>query len=262
MSVRTVLVVGGSDPTAGAGIQADIRTLEAFGTQSATVITAITVQTPSRVLRVQPIAPALIREQLRAVLDALEVHVVKVGMLATAAAVSMVARVLDDYDVGIVVDPVMKPTRGRALARAGVRECLIAELLPLATCVTANLAEAAILTGARVVDLADMKRAARALVDLGAGAAVVKGGHLLRRADDVVWDGRRMRVLAADRVGGAQMHGTGCAFASATAALLARGYAPVRAAVGAKRHVRTLIEGAVEVGDCARLRSPAGRRVR
>lgn len=262
MRLKTVLAVGGSDPTAGAGIQADVRTLEAFGVQSATVVTAVTVQTPSRVLRVQPLSPQLIGEQLRAVLDSMDIAVVKIGMMATAASVSVVARLLDEYDVGIVVDPVLRPTRGRALAGAGVCECIVEELLPQATCVTPNLAEARALTGSSVTDLAGMQRAARALVDLGAAAAVVKGGHLSARADDVVWDGLRMRVLRGERVRRRKraepgaLHGSGCAFASAVAALLASSYSPARAAAGAKRYVRSLLETGVAAGDGAILRIP------
>jgi hydroxymethylpyrimidine/phosphomethylpyrimidine kinase len=261
-SPRTVLAVGGSDPTAGAGIQADLRTLEWFGVQSATVLTAVTVQTPARVLAVEPVSESLIRDQLRAVLDSIEVHVVKVGMLPTPAAVAAVARTLDAYEVRIVVDPVMKPSGGRRLAGAGVRDALMAELLPLTACVTANLSEAAALTGKRVTELAGMKRAARSLVDLGAATAVVKGGHLSARADDVVWDGERMTVLRARRLSPGEMHGSGCAFASAMAALLARGDTPVSAARGAKRYVRALIQAAVSAGDGARLRSPPGRLTR
>lgn len=262
MRLKTVLAVGGSDPTAGAGIQADVRTLEAFGVQSATVVTAVTVQTPSRVLRVQPLSPQLIREQLRAVLDSIEVSVVKVGMIATATSVSVIARLIDEYDVGVVVDPILRPTQGRALAGVGVCERIIDELLPQATCVTPNLAEARALTGSSVTDLAGMQRAARALVDFGAAAAVVKGGHLSARADDVVWDGLRMRVLRGERVGRREqaklgsLHGSGCAFASALAALLAGGHSPVRAAAGAKRYVRSLLETGVAAGDGVILRVP------
>lgn len=268
MRLKTVLAVGGSDPTAGAGIQADVRTLEAFGVQCATVVTAVTVQTPSRVLRVQAVSPQLIREQLRAVLDSIEIDVVKVGMIATAVSVSVVARLLDEYDVAVVVDPVLRATRGQALAGAGVCEHIIDELLPRATCVTPNLAEARALTGSYVNDLAGMKRAARALVDLGAAAAVVKGGHLSERADDVVWDGRRMRVLRGERVQRgdraqpAALHGSGCAFASAVAALLASGHSPARAAAGAKRHVRRLLQTGVEAGDATVLRAPGRVRTR
>lgn len=256
-SLPTVLAVGGSDPTAGAGIQADIRTFESFGVQSAAVVTAITVQTPARVLHVRAVSPALIRDQLRAVLDSMEVHAVKIGMLPTAAAAAAVARVLDDYEIAVVVDPVMRPTRGRPLATDGVARALVAQLLPLATCVTANLSEAARLTGFRVDDLESMKAAARALVDLGPSAAVVKGGHLAGAADDVLWDGRRLRVFAGARIRASDLHGSGCAFASAMAALLARGRTPAQAVAGAKRHVRMLIETSIGAAGGRRMRTPA-----
>ncbi len=254
-----VLAVGGSDPTAGAGIQADIRTIEAFGGQPASVVTALTVQTAARVATVHSVAPALIRDQLHAVLDSMAVDVVKVGMLPTAAAVSVVARVLDQYEVAVVVDPVLRATRGARLAGRGVGARLISELLPLATCVTANLDEAATLTGwtgSQLRTRQDMQAAARALVALGASAAIVKGGHLAGSADDVVWDGRRMRVLKGTRIPGAPMHGTGCAYASAVASALAWGDPIERAAARAKRHVRDLITGALETADGGSIRGP------
>jgi len=261
-SLRTVLAVGGSDPTAGAGIAADIRTIESFGVQPTAVVTAVTVQTARRVSTVQPVSTALVRDQLYAVLDSTAVDVVKIGMLPTAAAATTVARVLDLYEVAVVLDPVMRPTKGRALGAPGVGKRLVRDLFPLATCVTANLREAAVLTGRRVRTLAEMQTAARALVALGARTAIVKGGHLEGDALDVVWDGRRMRVLSGARIGGGPMHGTGCAYASAVAALMARGFSLASAAAGAKRHVRVLIRSAVDAPTGGRLRAPRPRAAR
>jgi hydroxymethylpyrimidine kinase/phosphomethylpyrimidine kinase len=255
-----VCAVGGSDPSAGAGIQADVRTLEALGVQPTTVVTALTVQTGTVVTRVEPVRAALVAAQLRALLEALPIAAVKTGMLATADNARAVARVLRPHaGLPLVVDPVLRASGGERLARAGLLRALIAELFPLAACVTANLDEAAAIVGWRVADVEAMKEAARAIVDAGAGAAIVKGGHLRGAPDDVVFDGRAVHVVGGQRVRGRTMHGSGCAFASALAAHLAVGRGLLASARAAKRHVAELLDGARPSEAGGWLRQPPRR---
>jgi len=252
--------VGGSDPSAGAGIQADLRTLERLGVQPVTVVTAITVQTGAAVRRVEAVRAPLVAAQLRALLDALPVAAVKIGMLATAENAVAVARVLRARrGLVVVIDPVLRASGGERLAGAGLRRALVEELFPLAACVTANLEEASSLGGRRVVDRDSMKRAARAIVELGAGAAIVKGGHLAGRPVDVVFDGVAFGLLDGVRVRGRDLHGSGCAFASALTANLVAGRTLSASARAAKRHVAGLLAGARRTGDGAWLRQPPRR---
>src|SRR5262245_2647620 len=181
------LTIAGSDPSGGAGLQADLKTFHAFGVYGAAVVTALTAQNTRGVRSVADVAPDVVGAQLDAVLDDLAVVAAKAGMLHRAAIVEVVASALAARrDVILVVDPVLRATAGQALAEADVADALARRLLPLAALVTPNLAEAAALTGRAVHDLATMADAGRALVDLGAQAALVTGGHLAGPARDVL----------------------------------------------------------------------------
>ena len=251
-----VLAVGGSDPTCGAGVQSDLRTLEAFGVQPATVVTAITVQDGSRVHCFEAVGVGLVGAQLDRIAQALPVAVVKCGMLARAAIVAAVARRVGRWGVPLVVDPVLAASGGEPLGERRLAHALIERLFPLATVVTANLAEAERLSGMPVRDPAEMAAAARALADLGAAAVVIKGGHLDGDPIDVLWDGRRILRFPGARIQARDLHGSGCAFASALAAGLARRRALARSVAEAGAHVRMLIAGARATATGGWLRSP------
>src|SRR5688572_20279641 len=224
-SARTpaVLAVGGVDPTTGAGVGADVRTLETLGVMPAIAVTAIAVQDGVRVHRVTPLAPATVREQIEAALGAMPVRAVKCGMLATPAIVAATADALSGRGLPLVVDPVLFASGGEPLARGAMTRALRERLLPIARVVTPNLREADLLSGIDVHDEASMIEAARRLLALGAGAVVVKGGHLPGAPVDVLVTSTRVERFGGRRVPGGDMHGTGCAFASALAAGLARG---------------------------------------
>jgi hydroxymethylpyrimidine/phosphomethylpyrimidine kinase len=254
-AVPVVLAVGGHDPTAGAGVGADVRTLEAAGVAAAVAVTAITVQDGRHVRRVVATAPALLAAQIEAVMGALPVAAVKCGMLASPAAVRVVARALRDTAVPLVVDPVLRASGGERLAGRGVARAIAEHLLPIAAVVTPNVAEAAVLAGMRIADADDMEEAARRIVALGARAAVVKGGHLEGAPVDVLVAGRSAVRWRAARID-ADMHGTGCAFASAVAAGLARKRSVRTSVEHARAHVRTLLRRAQRIGSGARLRVP------
>ncbi len=255
-----VVAVGASDPGAGAGIQADLRSLEACGTVPATVVTAITVQAGLGVKKIRPVATGLVVEQLREVGRVMRPAAVKTGALPTAACVNRLARELAGWGVPIVVDPVTEAGAGGRLATAAATRAISTRLFPLASLVTVNLAEASALLGRPVAGPAAMKEAARDLAGLGPAAVLVKGGHLRGQPSDVLWDGGRMTVYRAKRIKGPDMHGSGCALASALAAGLARGMSLRRAVAMARGHVRGLIAGALPLDRRRGLRAPTPRR--
>jgi hydroxymethylpyrimidine/phosphomethylpyrimidine kinase len=249
-----VLTIAGSDPTGGAGVQADLKTFERLGVTGAAVVTAVTVQTATDVIAVNPLAPATVAAQLEAVLATLTPRVVKCGLLASRANVLVVARALRRLRVPLVLDPVTAASGGAPLGERALLAQLVRRLFPLATVVTVNLGEAEAIVRRPVRDETDMLRAASAIVGLGPGAVVVKGGHLDGPPVDVVATPRRVWRARAPRLPHG-MHGTGCAFASAVAAGLAHGRPLERVVSDARRHVRALIRNAVRTRDGGWLRS-------
>jgi len=256
---KVVVTIAGSDPSCGAGLQADVRTLEQFGVDCASVVTAVTVQDGLRVAFIRPLAPALVGAQLASVLASREVAVVKCGMLARVGTVDVVAQAVAAAGVPLVVDPVLRAAGGEALGDRRLRAALAERLFPLATVVTCNLSEATAFAGEPIENPAAMERAARVIAATGARAVVVKGGHLAGEPLDVLWDGRRIRVYRSGGRIARSMHGTGCAFASAVAAGLARGVSLPRSVEEAGRHVRTLLREARRSPAGAWLRQPPKR---
>lgn len=239
-----VLTIAGSDSSGGAGIQADLKSIEAHGGWAATVITAVTAQGAQGVRHVHPVPPESVARQLDAVFEELAVAAVKTGMLVGAPIVELVARVLCERNVPFVVcDPVLRSTSGTELLDAGGRRALLRELLPLATLVTPNAGEAAQLTGIPVEDLRGAECAGRALLETGARAVLVKGGHLPPpdRAADLLVEASGVTLLRGAVVENGELHGTGCMLASAVATLLASGRGLVEAVTLAKQHVATAL---------------------
>jgi hydroxymethylpyrimidine/phosphomethylpyrimidine kinase len=247
--VRTVLTIAGSDSGGGAGLQADLRTFTAHGVFGTSAVTAITAQNTREVTTVYPLPADLVAAQIDAVVSDLGADAVKIGMLADDAIVRAVAAAIRRHHLErVVVDPVMVSTTGRRLLSDAGIVVLREEVLPLATVVTPNLAEAEVLTGAPVRTLADARQAAAALVALGAGAAIVTGGHLDGPPVDVLFDGQTCTELTGPRVDRPHLHGTGCTFSSAIAASLARGLDLVDAARVAKVFVADAIKRAPRLG--------------
>lgn len=250
---RIALTIAGSDPSGGAGIQADLKTFAAFGVFGAAALAALTAQNTLGVRAVLALEPAFVVAQVAAVLDDLPVAALKTGMLGSTAVVAALAAVVRQrQDLPVVVDPVLAATSGDALAVDAIAPALLRELVPLARVVTPNLPEAEALSGRPVRDLASMREAARALVDRGAGAALVKGGHLERGAVDVLLDGRDWYEIEAPRLAVGPTHGTGCTLASAIAAGLARGRSLVDAVVIARAYVHAALVAARPLGHGAR----------
>jgi hydroxymethylpyrimidine/phosphomethylpyrimidine kinase len=252
MPTRTpvALTIAGSDSGGGAGIQADLKTFHAFGVFGTSAITAVTAQNTLGVTAVHPVPLAVVTAQIDAVVTDLRPAAVKTGMLATSDLVATVADALRRHGLDrYVLDPVMVATSGDRLLDPEAESLLARELLPLATVVTPNLHEARILTGIDIRSLADMRRAADALLELGARAALVKGGHLEGDAVDLLWDGYGERVWRKPRIETRHTHGTGCTLSAALAAGLARGVPVPAAAEQAVRWVARAIATAPGRGE-------------
>ncbi len=246
--VSRALTIAGSDSSAGAGVQADLKTFAARGVYGTSVVTALTAQSTRGVHRILAVPPRFVRAQLDAVLDDLGADAIKTGMLLDPRTVETVARALAGRGIPLVVDPVIVAKDGATLLTRRAVQALRACLLPLATVVTPNRDEAAALTGRRVRDRREMEQAARALVALGAAAVVVTGGGSAREACDLLVSGDRVRWLRARRLRGSQPHGTGCTFSAAIAAALAQGATVEDAVAGAKAYTRSCIRRARRLG--------------
>jgi hydroxymethylpyrimidine/phosphomethylpyrimidine kinase len=255
--MQTALTIAGSDSSGGAGLQADLLTFAAHGVYGASAVTAVTAQNTRGVGTVLALPPSLVREQIDAVVTDLGAGATKIGMLATAAIARVVADAIAEHALDhVVLDTVLRSTSGAALLDEEGVDVLRTRLLAAAEVVTANVPEAEALTGIHIHGVADARRAARALVTLGARLVVVKGGHLDGAPIDVVDDGREVIELGGERLPGRHTHGTGCTFASAIAARLARGESPIEAIRAAKAYVARAIAAAPGLGGG---RGPLGR---
>jgi len=251
--IPNVLTIAGSDSGGGAGIQADLKTFSALQSYGLSVITALTAQNTRTVTAIHDVPADFVTAQLDAVFDDIAIKAVKIGMLARAEVIEAVAAALERHRARrIVLDPVMVAKSGARLLEQDSIEALRRHLLPLATVITPNLPEAAVLLGQEPARHEQgMIEAAAALRALGVHAVLLKGGHRDGADADVLSvAGRRSFVLTAPRVDTANTHGTGCTLSSAIAALLARGEALRDAIKGAKAYVTRAIEhaGALEVG--------------
>ena len=251
MTIPVALTIAGSDPSGGAGIQADLKTFRAHGVFGVSAITCITAQNPRRVSAVQAVTPAMVTAQIERILEAFVVRAAKTGMLADAAIIEAVAAAIGRHRLRrVVVDPVMIASSGARLLPRDALGALTTRLLPRALLVTPNLAEAAALLGRRVQSLDEMRGAARALAAQYGVAFLVKGGH--RRGDprvvDVLDDGRDRHEFAAPRVTGIRTHGTGCVLSAAITANLALGHGLVESVARAKQFVTRAIQQSVRVG--------------
>lgn len=253
------LTIAGSDSGGGAGIQADLKTFEAFGVFGTTAITAVTAQNTLGVAAAAALDPSLVAAQIRAVAEDLPPDAAKTGMLANAEIVGAVAAAVEEHAIGpLVVDPVMIATSGDPLLEPAAVEVLASALLPLARLVTPNIPEAELLVGRPIRNLDDMREAAVRIVEMGAGAALVKGGHLEGdEIHDVLWDGRRETIRRSSRIPRRDTHGTGCTLSAAATAGLALGLELSDAVARGLDYTRRAIEAAPGLG---RGRGPLGHR--
>jgi hydroxymethylpyrimidine/phosphomethylpyrimidine kinase len=250
---RVVLTIAGFDPSSGAGVTADIKTIAAHGCYGVAAITALTVQSTAGVRRMEPVSEELVIDTLNELNADIEISAVHIGILGSAK----VARAVSDFLSGarlanIVLDPIIKSSSGAELIGKGGMRVLIEELLPLATVVSPNVDEAAFLTGMAVTNLEQMRAAATQLHAMGAASVVITGGHLDQAIDLLSFTGPRgmeQEVFKSERQPSNSTHGTGCAFATAIACHLAQGRGLPEAVLLAKAYVSAAIARAHPLGQ-------------
>ena len=247
-----VLSIAGSDSSGGAGIQADLKTFSALGVYGTTAITAITAQNTLGVHAQHPIPAEMVYNQIVAVLDDLHPSFVKIGMLSNPEIVMAVADALSKYPLSIVLDPVMVSSSGHRLLSVEAQEVIKQKLLPMATLITPNLPEMEALTGFPLSTYKEKEKAARCLMNSGAKAILLKGGH---EEGDVKTDilfsnsatGIQSTLFTSETVATRNIHGTGCTLSSAITAFLARGLALEEAIVEAKKYISNAIQSGADI---------------
>lgn len=245
------MTVAGSDSSAGAGLQADLKTFLSLGVYGLCAVTCVVAEHPGEVVSIQAVRPDILEDQLRLNLEAFPVAAAKTGMLYSARLIAVTASAFERMRrrPALVVDPVMVATSGARLLKTDAVACLCERLLPLASLVTPNLDEAAALAGERLPNLAAMREAAHSLRKRFGCAVLIKGGHLRGKvAADVLADGRDVTVFETAFVRGVQTHGTGCTLSAAITAGLARGLSLAAAVQAAKAFVTRAIASSRRFG--------------
>lgn len=247
--MKTALSVAGADSSGGAGIQADIKTMIMNGVYAMSVITALTAQNTTGVRGILEVPEEFLRQQMDAVFEDIFPDAVKIGMVPSAALVKAAAERLNYYGAGkIVVDPVMVATSGSVLMKTEAVETLTKELLPLAAVVTPNIPEGEILSGMTIRCEEDMEAAAKKIGDAYGCAVLLKGGHGVRDANDVLYKDGKCRWFLGKRIENPNTHGTGCTFSSAIAANLAKGFSLERAVTLAKDYISGALMAMLDLG--------------
>ncbi len=241
LAVPVALTIAGSDPSGGAGIQADLKTFHQFGVYGEAAITLLTVQNSIGVTRVECMPADLVIEQIRAVITDIPPGAAKTGALGNRQIIECVAEMAADFPFPLVVDPVLVSKHGAALLAPGAVEILKTRLLPRAFLVTPNLQEAAVLAGIEVSDLSSMRAAGQRIADFGPPAVLVKGGHLAGDAVDVLLYRGDWTEFTAARIETRHTHGTGCTYSAAITASLAAGLDLPSAIGKAKRYITEAI---------------------
>lgn len=247
--MRKLLTIAGSDSSGGAGIQADLKTFSAHGAFGMSVITSVTAQNTTGVTAIHNIPIDIVRAQIDAVFDDIDVDAVKIGMLSSTDIAACVAERLRVYKPRIIIlDPVMVATSGSRLMSEDAIDVINTELLPISAMVTPNIPEAEVLSGMKILGESDMRTAAEAIGAMGVKCVLIKGGHLTDTANDVLFDGAGIHVFEGKRIESDNTHGTGCTISSAICADMAAGMLPEEAVAAAKAYVRRGIENAPNIG--------------
>lgn len=225
MNMKTALSIAGSDSSGGAGIQADMKTMATNGVYAMTAITALTAQNTTGVQGIHEVPADFLAMQIDSIFTDIEPDAVKIGMISSAELVEVIARKLIDYEArNIVVDPVMVATSGAALSKDSAIGRMKEILFPIATVITPNIPEAEALAGMTIQTVTQMEEAARKMGQEYGCAVLVKGGHAVEDASDVLWTGREIVWFHGKHIDNPNTHGTGCTLSSAIAANLAKGY--------------------------------------
>ena len=249
MSVHAVLTIAGSDSSGGAGIQADIKTMITNGVYAMSAITALTAQNTTGVRSVMEVPPEFLGDQLDAVFEDIYPEAVKIGMVSSKELIQVIGEKLRFYQAkNVVVDPVMVASSGSSLMKNNGAEVMIKELFPLASLITPNISEAEILSGCEIKNKQDMEAAAEKLSDLGAEAVLLKGGHSISDADDLLCVEGQKIWIKGRRIYNPNTHGTGCTLSSAIASNLAKGMEMEEAVRKAKEYISKALEAGLDLG--------------
>lgn len=246
------LTIAGSDPCAGAGIQADLKTFEYFKVYGMTVITAITTQNTTGVYNIFPVPPSFVQEQLEVLLSDVKVDTVKIGMLLNMDNIVIVGDIIKKFGIqNVVLDPIILSSNKVPLLNHQGIFSLKVKLIPLATLITPNIYEAGVLSGLEVNSLQTMKKAAEIIFQLGAKYVLIKGGHLLESAADILYNGQEFIVFSKERIKNRDVHGTGCVLSAAITAGLAKGFSVDKSVDLAIKYVNEQIKESIGIG-CGR----------
>ncbi len=245
--MRTALTIAGSDPTGGAGLQADLKVFRAFDVHGLTIMSAVTAQNTVGVESVLPVEKDFLKIQLHTLLSDIRPHAVKLGMLYSTWAIELIAGAIKEYSLSnLVIDPVTVSSSGKTLVADGTLDSIREKLFPLAKVITPNIYEASVLTGLRIEERKDMEEAAKILKDMGTEVVVITGGHLETIALDLYYDGE-FHDVESEKIKG-EYHGTGCAFSAAATASLALGHVPLESVRRAKEFINNAIRKAYYPG--------------
>ena len=249
MQIKTALTIAGSDSSGGAGIQADIKTMTVHGVYAMSAITALTAQNTTGVRAIQESTPEFLRQQIDAVFEDIYPDAVKIGMVSSGELIRVIADRLRHYEAkNVVVDPVMVASAGSSLMRQDAVETLTKELLPISTLVTPNIPEAQVLSGREIRSKADMIAAAKRLGDGHSCAVLLKGGHSIHDANDLLYAKGELVWFEGRRIHNPNTHGTGCTLSSAIAANLAKGYPLIESIKKAKDYVSGALAAMLDLG--------------
>lgn len=252
MKMKTALTIAGSDSSGGAGIQADIKTMTMNGVYAMSVITALTAQNTTGVVAIQEVNSKFLKEQLNAVFTDIYPDAIKIGMVSSKELICTIAEQLCQYRAtNIVVDPVMVATAGSSLIKTDAVSALASELLPLAAVVTPNIAEAEVLSELTIRNREDMENAAEKIGNTYGCAVLLKGGHCINDANDLLYLDGCMRWFEGKRIDNFNTHGTGCTLSSAIASNLAKGYSLVDAIFRSKHYISGALNAMLDLGKGA-----------
>ena len=247
--MKTALSIAGSDSCGGAGIQADIKTMTVHGVYAMSAITVLTAQNTTGVYGVCEAAPDFLKQQLDAVFEDIFPDAVKIGMVSSAELVKVIAERLKFYNVkNVVVDPVMVATSGSALIKNDAINALTSELLPVSMLVTPNIPEAQVLSGMEIKSKESMESAAQYIADTYSCNVLLKGGHSINDADDVLCTDGNIQWFYGKRIENPNTHGTGCTLSSAIASNLANGYSISDSVMRAKRYISHILASKLDLG--------------
>ena len=247
--MKTALSIAGSDCSGGAGIQADIKTRTMNGVFAMSAVTALTAQNTMGVYAIQESTPQFLKQQLDAVFSDIFPDAVKIGMVSSKELIEVIAERLEFYNAkNIVVDPVMVATAGSALMKTDAIQTLADRLLPLSAVITPNIPEAQVLSGLEITDKEEMEKAAKHIGDTYGCAVLLKGGHSINDANDLLYSDGKMVWFAGKRIDNPNTHGTGCTLSSAIASNLAKGFGLEESIKRAKQYISEALEAMLDLG--------------